>query len=68
MGNLEKVCLRQGTGKLISPQLDEDNQLGLKMMVAGDSRERALEGPPQLEESRRFSQTQIISEHFLQGR
>jgi hypothetical protein len=51
----------------ISPQLDEDNQLGLKMIVAGDSRDRALELARRMEESRRFSQTQIISEHYLQS-
>jgi type IV pilus assembly protein PilN len=65
--NLEKVMPPRVHLESISPQLDEDNQLGLKMMVAGDSRERALELARRMEESRRFSQTQIISEHFLQG-
>jgi hypothetical protein len=46
----------------INPQLDEDNQLGLKMTVAGDSRDRAIELARRMEESRRFSQTNIISE------
>jgi hypothetical protein len=45
----------------ISPQLDEDNQLGLKMTVAGDSRDRALELARKMEESRRFAQTQITT-------
>jgi type IV pilus assembly protein PilN len=65
--NLEKVMPPRVHLESISPQLDEDNQLGLKMMVAGDSRERALELARRMEESRRFAQTQIISEHFLQG-
>ena len=46
----------------INPQMDEDNQLGLKMTVAGDSRDRAIELARRMEESRRFSQTNIISE------
>jgi type IV pilus assembly protein PilN len=65
--NLEKVMPPRVHLESISPQLDEDNQLGLKMMVAGDSRDRALELARRMEESRRFSQTQIISEHFLQS-
>ena len=65
--NLEKVMPPRVHLVSISPQLDEDNQLGLKMMVAGDSRERAMELARRMEESRRFAQTQIISEHFLQG-
>ena len=51
----------------ISPQLDEDNQLGLKMTVAGDSRDRAIELARRMEESRRFSQTQIIRERSQQS-
>ena len=47
--------------KAISPQLDEDNQLGLKMTVAGDSRDRALELARRMEESRRFAQTQVTN-------
>ena len=51
----------------ISPQLDEDNQLGLKMTVAGDSRDRALELARRMEDSRRFAQTNIVSEHSQQS-
>jgi hypothetical protein len=47
----------------INPQLDEDNQLGLKMTVAGDSRDRAIELVRRMEESRRFAQTNIIAEN-----
>ena len=46
----------------ISPQLDEDNELALKMTVAGDSRERAIELSKRMEESRRFVQTNILRE------
>jgi Tfp pilus assembly protein PilN len=64
---LEKVMPPRVHLESISPQLDEDNQLGLKMMVAGDSRDRALELVRRMEESKRFAQTQVISEHFLQS-
>jgi len=65
--NLEKVMPPRVHLESISPQLDEDNQLGLKMRVAGDSRERAIELARRMEESRRFAQTQIISEQFMQS-
>ncbi|MFZ0860455.1 MAG: PilN domain-containing protein [Candidatus Sulfotelmatobacter sp.] len=61
--NLEKVMPPRVHLMSINPQLDEDNQLGLKMTVAGDSRDRAIELARRMEESRRFSQTNIISEH-----
>jgi hypothetical protein len=48
----------------IHPELDEENQLKLKMEVAGDSRDRALELARRMEDSRRFSQTYIESESF----
>ena len=59
--NLEKVMPPRVHLMSISPQLDEDNQLGLKMTVAGDSRDRALELARRMEESRRFSQTQVTT-------
>src|ERR1700733_3903965 len=60
--NLEKVMPPRVHLMSINPQLDEDNQLGLKMTVAGDSRDRAIELARRMEEARRFSQTNIISE------
>ncbi len=51
----------------ITPQLDEDNQLALKMIVAGDSRDRAIELAKRMEDSRRFSQTLILREGHLQS-
>jgi len=51
----------------ISPQLDEDNQLGLKMTVAGDSRDRALELARRMEDSRRFAQTRVEAGHAEQS-
>jgi type IV pilus assembly protein PilN len=64
--NLEKVMPARVHLMSIKPELDDDNQLGLKMTVAGDSRDRALELARRMEESRRFAQTQVVSEHFLQ--
>src|SRR5215470_63064 len=62
--NLEKVMPPRVHLVSISPQLDENNELLLKMMVAGDSRDRAIELTRRMEESRRFAQTQITHETF----
>ena len=60
--NLEKVMPPRVHLVSISPQLDEENELALKMTVAGDSRDRAIELVRRMEESRRFVQTVIIRE------
>ena len=60
--NLEKVMPPHVHLVSISPQLDADNQLALKMIVVGDSRDRAIELARRMEDSRRFSQTNIVSE------
>jgi type IV pilus assembly protein PilN len=65
--NLEKVMPPRVHLESISPQLDDDNQLGLKMTVAGDSRDRALELARRMEDSRRFAQTQVTAENFSQS-
>ena len=65
--SLEKVMPARVHLEAITPQLDEDNQLGLKMTVAGDSRDRALELARRMEESQRFSQTQVKAGHFAQS-
>jgi hypothetical protein len=51
----------------IHPELDEDNQLALKMTVAGDARDKAIELARRMEESGRFAQVNIIGEHFSQS-
>src|SRR5215468_8603903 len=43
----------------IAPELNEDNQLALKMIVAGDSSERAIELVHRMEGSRHFRETHI---------
>jgi type IV pilus assembly protein PilN len=63
--DLEKVMPPRVHVVGINPELDEDNQLALKMTVAGDSRDRAIELARRMEESRRFAQTNIVTERFL---
>lgn len=65
--NLEKVMPARVHLMSISPGLDEDNQLALKMTVAGDSRDRALELARRMEESHRFAQTSIVAERNTQN-
>jgi type IV pilus assembly protein PilN len=60
--DLEKVMPPRVHLISIHPALDEDNQLTLKMAVAGDSRERAIELARRMEDSGHFSQTYIESE------
>ncbi len=61
--DLEKVMPPRVHLVSIQPELDEDNQLNLKMVVGGDSRDRAIELARRMEESRRFTQTYIETEH-----
>jgi len=46
----------------IRPELTPDNQLALRMVVAGESRERALDLVRRMERSPRFRQPQIVAE------
>jgi type IV pilus assembly protein PilN len=62
--DLEKVMPARVHLVSIHPEFDEENQLTLKMVVAGDSRDRAIELARRMEESRRFTQTYIKTEHF----
>jgi type IV pilus assembly protein PilN len=65
--DLEKVMPTRVHLVSIHPELDEDNLLKLKMVVGGDSRDRALELARRMEESRRFTQTYIETEHSAQS-
>jgi len=65
--DLEKVMPTRVHLVSIRPEIDEDNQLKLKMVVGGDSRERAIELAHRMEESRRFTQTYIETEHSGQS-
>lgn len=62
--NLEKVMPARVHLVSIHPELDEENQLALKMTVAGDSRDKAIELARRMEDSHRFTQTYIESEHI----
>jgi type IV pilus assembly protein PilN len=65
--SLEKVMPPRVHLVSISPALDEDKQLVLKMMVAGDSRDRAVELVRRMEDSRRFAQTYIVREAHMES-
>ncbi len=64
--DLEKVMPARVHLVSIHPELDEENQLTLKMQVGGDSRDRALDLVRRMEESRHFAQTYIATEHTAQ--
>jgi hypothetical protein len=59
---LEKVMPPRVHLVSIQPQLNEDNQLAIKMLVAGDSTERAIELVRRMEESKHFRETHIESQ------
>jgi len=65
--DMEKVMPPRVHLVSIHPELDDDNQLALKMVVAGDSRERAIELARRMEDSRRFAQTRISDERYQQS-
>jgi hypothetical protein len=46
----------------IRPELTPDNQLALRMVVAGESRERALDLVRRMEQSPHFRQPQVVAE------
>jgi len=46
----------------IHPDLDPDNELEIKLMVAGDSRDRAIDLVRKMEASQRFQHTEIDQE------
>ncbi|HTR67178.1 MAG TPA: PilN domain-containing protein [Terriglobales bacterium] len=51
----------------IHPELDSDDELEIKLTVAGESRDRALELVRKMEDSRRFRQTAINRENAQGG-
>ncbi len=63
--NLERVMPPRVHLVSMHPQLSDDNQLALKMTVAGDSRDRAIELARRMEETKRFTQTSIDQEEHL---
>jgi type IV pilus assembly protein PilN len=51
----------------LQPQLNDDNQLAIKMVVAGDSAEHAIELVKRMEESQHFRETRIDTQNAAQG-
>lgn len=51
----------------IHPEMGNDNQLEIKLVVAGSSRDRALQLVEKMEGSQRFHMTHIEAENALQG-
>ena len=64
---LEKVMPPRVHVVSIQPELGPDNELAIKLVVAGDSRDRALELVRKMEESQHFQQTQIDQENAESG-
>jgi len=46
----------------ISPKLSESNEIEVRMTVAGDSREKAIELVERMEQSRQFRRARVLSE------
>jgi len=51
----------------IRPEMDNSNQLEIKLTVAGDSRDHAIDLVRKMEESKHFQQTHISEEDNLSG-
>jgi len=65
--DLEKVMPPRVHLVSIHPEMDDDNQLSLKMEVAGSSADRCIELAHRMEESRRFVQTNITGQTHEQS-
>lgn len=65
--DLEKVMPPRVHVVSIQPELATDNELAIRLVVAGDSRDRALELVRKMEASQRFEQTQITTENTEAG-
>ena len=61
--DLEKIMPARLHVVSMHPELDEENQLQIKLTVAGESRGRALELVRHMEESPRFRQPRITAEN-----
>jgi len=65
--DLEKVMPPRIHVVSITPELASNNELAIKLVVAGDSRDRAIELARKMEESQHFRQTEINSESSETG-
>lgn len=64
--DLEKIMPPRLHVVSIHPELTPDNQLELKISVAGESRDRALDLVRKMEQSQRFREPQVVSENSEQ--
>src|SRR2546421_5228824 len=65
--DLERVMPARLHVVSIHPEMPNENQLQIKLRVAGESHERALELVRKMEGSQRFQQTRIEVENFQSG-
>jgi len=65
--DLERVMPPRVHVVSIQPELANNNELAIKLIVAGDSRERALELVRKMEASKHFQQTEIQQESSESG-
>lgn len=65
--DLEKVMPGRLHLVSIRPEMDEDNQLQIKLVVGGDSRDKAIELVHRMETSEHFKRTYIESERTQSG-
>jgi type IV pilus assembly protein PilN len=65
--DLERVMPARLHVVSIHPEMPNENQLQIKLKVAGESHERALELVRKMEGSQRFQQTRIDIENFQSG-
>jgi type IV pilus assembly protein PilN len=65
--DLERVMPPRVHVVSIQPELGVNNELAIKLVVAGDSRERALELVRKMEASKHFQQTEIEQESAESG-
>jgi hypothetical protein len=63
--DLEQVMPRHLHLVSIQPQMLEDNQLAIKMIVGGDSRNEALQLVRRLEDSQHFKATEILQDTLV---
>ena len=64
--NLEQMMPARLHVVSIQPELDDQNQLELKMTVSGDSREKVIELLRKMEESRQFRDAKLVDESTQQ--
>lgn len=65
--NLERIMPNDLHVIAITPELNKDNQLGLRLMVGGSSHDKAVELVQRMEESSTFRKAKLLSETMAQN-